>query len=212
MSSLDDRSSSEIKVETYDVRFVPLLRHPWKTICIGLDRGEPDYTAYDQRPGEIRGQWDALESFLMNLSRNRHLYVAGSFDAAPEGVENFVLRRRKKYWVGACKINQHAELHEVLISNPTEWFKYVVTDEPFLPEVATKFVDAPVKKHFFEHVVDLCEGVFCIIEENIDRDCFDMACRRDDFDTVLDEFALVLEKCGLKFCPESKHLGEDHGP
>lgn len=194
-------------VTTYDTLMVPKLQHPWNTITIALPRGgEMGYTYYDQLPDLFKKLWDALEDFLIRLSRNRNLYVVGCFEKAPETVEKFIFKRRKRDWLGACEITQNAELHKVLRDNPIEWFDYIVTDTIVSSEVAGQFVNVPVKKHFFEHIIDSCTDARFIIEENNDRDCFFMAYRKEDLSLILDEISTVLLEHGFEFAPKKEHL------
>jgi len=205
--NLENKSSDKKNViGTYDVLMVLPLGSEWKTLSIGLNRGEPNYTPYEERPDIVRKQWDALKDFLIYLSQDRYLYTVGCFWNVPLGVDQFASKQKSNFWLGACKIAGRGQLHEVLKRNPTEWFDYVVTNSMLSSETSRRLIEVPEDKHFFEHILDCCENVYCVVEENDDRDLFDLACRRHDLGVILNKFKDALGGHGLVFSPTDKHV------
>ncbi len=199
-------SDNKNVIGTYDVLMVPPLESPWKTLSIGLNRGELNYTPYEGRPDIVRNHWDALKDFLIYLSQNRYLYTVGRFWNVPLGVDQFVSKQKKQFWLGACKVADRSQLHEVLTRNPIEWFYYVVTDSILSSETSRRLIEVPEDKYFFEHILDCCENVYCVVEEGDDRDLVDLACRRRDFGVILGKLKDALGEHGLVFSPTDKHV------
>jgi len=189
-----------MKIEILDPLMSPKLPPVWKAASIILARGgEMGYAPYGRLSNGLRKQWDALESFLICLSKNRYLYVVGSFETVPQNVEKFLSEQRKHNWLGTCQLIQFSHLHDILVGNPIEWFDYVITETALSPEVACRLIEVPRKKHFFEHIIDCCsKSIYCIIEENNDRDFFDLMAKSNDLDKILQELKTVLEEFGFE--------------
>jgi hypothetical protein len=185
---------------------VPVLEESWRAISISLSRGDPDYTPYSEQPESIRRQWDALEQFLLQLGDGRQVYVTGRFYGSPIGLETFVSKQTKSYWVGTCRICDRVQAHELLAANPTEWYDFVITEAAPSSALAVRFVEVPRKRHFFEHMLGCCEKIFCAIEENNDRDAIDLLCTKRDLKMILNTFGQVTNRCGLRFAPQKEHL------
>jgi hypothetical protein len=186
-------------ITTFKTTLAPKLKYPWKTISVLLGRGE--YTPYNRLPDLMKSQWDAFEDFLISISHDRHLYVAGRFTSSPNSVKTYCYEIEKRAWLGTCKAVERNELHTLLTDNPAEWFEFIITDESVSDETAKIFINVPRKKHFFEYIIDLEIKPYLIIEENNDLDNFDIAYKEENQLEIFSSFSSSLSNHGLEFSP-----------
>jgi len=176
------------------------LPNPWQVFTIGLNRGEPDYRSINEKPEYIAMQWRLFTLYLNYLSSYGYLYAIGRFCTQCKCEVMYLQESNKEDSVGAIKLSTSEEIINLMIENPLEWYVFFVVESQLNLQVLKLLVETPYNKNIFENIIEHCENVFCMVQENNDRDFFDLALKQDNSVLLLDKFKIYARTFDFEIC------------